>query len=493
MKRPSRNDTPMSQIKHNLTSRVSTTNRKRRLLGRIVLGLVAVAGMATQAQVSQACDYCDSVEVNCAACDGMSCDAMGCDGIGCDAIGGGCKMVRGGVFRALDAVAGGVERLMGFDKCGQSSCGCDSLSCDSMSCDGGCGSMMSGEMMMPMAPVEMAPTNTHVHQHVHSPAPAYSAPLPPIATPRMAAPRMAAPRHPQFRMSEPTIVSPHAAPHQSAPVQSDQMEFDNLESQLDSSFEAAPSMSTPRTSTPRTSTPRTSTPRVTTPRSTPRASAPIDRLPTIDRTPSPDPAPNAFEAPAVRPAAPAPKTPAPKNDGGGLFDALDDPFGDDVRVLPRSRPTIQPSNYRKTQLSQPIRLGAPQASVRTQTQQRTAKAALQHRSSRAPSLARSSSSAHRHVATSHRKAVPLRTGSSFRSYSQASPPIRVATRQVSHQHSRTAASSRRSNPQFSPAPAPRQFTAPQQVKSSDSVRRQTTGQRHSSAGYSGYGHTTNRR
>lgn len=450
MKRPTREE----------MQTVPTRQRSRARLSRLLLGLAAAGGLALTSVSADACDYCDSVEVDCPTCT-PSCGVDGCDSIGCDGMGIGhkCGRVGGGLFRALDAVAGGVEKIMGFDKCGQGGCG--SSGCDSVSCDGGCDAMYA-ESMMPMESVDMG-MQRHSHAYAPTPpAPIYTTPTqmpsPPMAAPRMAAPRVVAPQQPQFRMSEPMIVSPQSEPDQVTPAPNDS--FDD--------FGAVPEPA------PRNVAPRTPAPRMVAPRTpAPRTPAPVDRLPAIEQSPAPTPAPIPEPVPA--------KT--PPSDGGGLFDSLDDPFGDDVRALPRQQRVIRPSNYRKTQLSAPIRLHAPQAS--TGTNQHIQKAAMQQRTAM------------------QNKGVQPRVGSSFRDYNQAVAP----TRQVSHQHA--SDHSVLQQPQLAPAPAPRrqavQHSAHQHVHQAKAPvsqphriqatgpRLQATGQRHSSAGYSGYGHTTNRR
>ncbi len=506
--------------------RTSRARLNRMLIGRVLLGLAATGGVVLSGQATNACDYCDSVELDYAGCDGVA-----CDGNSCDSMGGGCKLGGGKIFRALDAVAGGVEKLMGFDKCGQGNCGCDSLGCD-----GGCDSCSGGDMMMPMAPAQMGGSMS-THSYVApQPAPIYSAPrmphattsppmaAPPMAAPRMAAPRMAAPRavapSTQYRMSEPMIVSPQAPQHEAMMPPSDPMELESMDAGLETETRTAPRVTAPRATTPRTTTPRTTTPRATTPRATtprattPRTTAPrvpADRM-TAPRTPKPrdispvDRLPSTAPEPTPIPD-PVPATP-PKQDGGSLFDTLDDPFGDDVRFSPRQPVQMRPTNYRKTQLSQPIRLHAPQASNKNSTRPHVQKAASQHRVARGSHSFPSRSASNGHVTT------PLRTGSSFRNLNNSASPQRRTTRQVSHNHQAGKYSSstiRRTTPQLAPAPVPRRSTARPHANSvqnrgvqhtsrthvhhvpiAQPRSGQTTGQRHSTAGYSGYGHTTNR-
>ncbi len=501
MKRPL--SLEQKSIRKRRTSR-ARTNRK--LIARVLLGLAATGGLVLSGQATNACDYCDSIGIDHAGCDGVS-----CDGNSCDSMGGGCNLGGGTIFRALDAVAGGVEKLMGFDKCGQGACGCDSLGCD-----GGCDSCAGGEMMMPMAPAQIG-SSVSTHPYVApQPTPIYSAPrvphavqAPAMAAPRMAAPRMAAPRmaapravapSTQYRMSEPMIVSPQAQTHETMMPPSEPTVVESMDAGLETETLTTPRATAPRTTTPRATAPRIPAERTTAPRATaPRETKPIDRLPSIpsEPTPIPDPVPAAGGG-LQTPAMPAPKA-TPKQDGGSLFDTLDDPFGDDVRYTPRQPVKMRPTNYRKTQLSQPIRLHAPQASNRASTRPHVQKAASQHRSSRGSHSVASRS------ASSGRVSTPLRTGSSFRNLNNSVSPQRKTTRQVSHHHQASMyhhTTVRRTTPQLAPAPAPRHSSLAGSHAKQTHVHRvpaakprsgQTTGQRHSTAGYSGYGHTTNRR
>jgi hypothetical protein len=137
--------------------------------------------------------------------------ACGCEMSGCD---GGCKPRRcNPIYRSLDAVAGGIEKLFGLDKCRQRGCG----QCQS---DCGCGvcgdSVMMEPAMMPVPsppPMSFEPSHAnHGHAnrghadhghglqgHAHVPppvvfpsTPADSAPLPPSTriTPKISAPRL---------------------------------------------------------------------------------------------------------------------------------------------------------------------------------------------------------------------------------------------------------------------------------------------------------------
>ncbi len=198
-----------------------------------------------------------------------------------------CPRKPGPIYRGLDALAGGIEKLFRLDKC-NAGCGCDSASCD-----GGCGFEMGGGGMIPVqsSPIysESYPTNSG-KQYVES-APRMAAPH--DSAPRMSAPRMASPHIP-MQMSEPRI--------RSTPAPREPM--DN----------PAGSFSAPRSTVPRSTVPR-STRAVP----VPRAEPPTQR--TVP-TPSND----------------------PSSKGESLFDTLSDPFTEDDARIERNA-TVRPTIY----------------------------------------------------------------------------------------------------------------------------------------------------
>ncbi len=470
MKRRTRDDyvfpnhAPITPLKH-----------KRNRLNRFLLGAILSGGLMMQASACYACDYCDSVEPDCVACE------TSCDEVSCDSIGGRRRKGRCRIFLALDAIAGGIEKVMGFDKCGQTSGGCDTASCGCCECpppvDNGCGcnqcGAVSGGHSMPDANSYLAPQPTYSSPRIQAP---------PVSTPRMSTPRAGSTASP-LRMSQPTIVSPQATSSQ--PSSAAAMPFHEMQNNPGTSLDVVPRATTPRTTTPRT-TPRTTTPRT--------------------------------------PSVPVPPQRVPNGNGGGLFDALDDPFSDDARVIPQYRPRVFPSNYRPTPLTDPVRLGYPQASVdRPQpNENRLVRQATARQATARQATARQ--------ATVQQAAAPLRSGRSFRSYDEAGLQPGTATRQVSHQQPHSQAYE--APPEFEPAPRPvnrpeyrptpvRQRnlhqvnprpTSTRSAASRPVVRpashpvvrpaptavatpvRRMNGQRHSLAPYaSSYGHTTNRR
>lgn len=152
---------------------------RNRLIACIAAGGFCLAG-ANQATASEC-----GCEATCAVCptDSVECSC------GCSS-----KKKHNGVYRALDAVAGGIEKLFGLNKRGNQSNDCDALLCDDA-----CDAAMLDELMLPL------PVMTHDHsQHTHAyPEQHYSTPLPPAIQP---APSYADPSH--GLQPAPTIPTP---------------------------------------------------------------------------------------------------------------------------------------------------------------------------------------------------------------------------------------------------------------------------------------------
>ena len=211
--------------------------------------------------------------------------ACGCESIAtCDCGVPACPPKRGPIYRTLDAFAGGIEKILGLDKC-------HSGGCDDLGCDYGCGM----EAYAPMG------------HDIGSGSIMHAAPLP------MTAPRIPAPIH-----------HSQMAPRVSAPRS------------------VAPQVSAPPATMPRTVAPRSVAPRSTSPRSSLEMTQP--RI----RSTNPRMAPRGEArrpAPIPRPEPPVDTRPEPKSNGGSLFDALEDPFGDDARV--RRYQPVRPSSYQR--------------------------------------------------------------------------------------------------------------------------------------------------
>ncbi len=193
----------------------------------------------------------------------------GCPDCGCP------TKSRNPIYRALDTVAGGVERLINFGVGrGCRTCGGDMMS--GMTCDDGCDSLSASEMMMgeTYVPHDMAPVPPSYSQEMHS----YPiAPAPSVAAPML--------RSPSRQMQPP----------QSAPMQMSQPQI----------------------------------------------------------RPIPRPQPEPHMADPMPPAAPTGSGVAPTapNDGGSMFESLQDPFRDDSAMNTRGRSTPgRPVSYRTSNL-----------------------------------------------------------------------------------------------------------------------------------------------
>ena len=111
----------------------------------------------------------------------------------------GCEGGHGPIYKALDTVAGGIEKLLFLGLKHRSSC-------DEMACDGGCDAMSMSEMMMyedSSIPSHMAPPVRMSPMTSHPPMPQHSHPQP------MSSQHMSAP--PTIQHSDPAL-PPTAAP-----------------------------------------------------------------------------------------------------------------------------------------------------------------------------------------------------------------------------------------------------------------------------------------
>lgn len=259
---------------------------RNRLFACIAAGGLCLAGVnnvqAGDCGCEVTCDVCPTTE------------ACGCEN-SC-----GCDRKNNCVYKALDAVAGGIEKLFGLDKCGKSDC-------DTMLCDDGCDAMLMEELMMPAPPQAhySQPSHGHSHSthshsthghstHAHSyPQHVEAAPLPP----------------------SPPII-------QSAPVYSEPAE----------STGSALRMTQPRMVQPRAVAPRSVQPRSMQPRS-------------MEQSLPAEPEPRSLPVPESTPNA----APEAEGEGGSLFDALSNPFGDDEARVRLPRP-VRPSSYQEIEL-----------------------------------------------------------------------------------------------------------------------------------------------
>ncbi|TWT93216.1 hypothetical protein [Stieleria varia] len=201
---------------------LSVSGRRNRiarfLMSLTVAGSVAVVGHWANAGAGCGCATpepgCGVVSVDC-GCEVGGCDCgvaaeptCGCGVAAC----GGCKTPHNPLYRTLDAVAGGIEKVLGFDKCKS---GCNS-GCDS-NCDDACDAGYANELMNP---IYIPPSHSHgapspIVESIPSVPPLVTSPptitesVPMYSQPRSAAPRMA-PR---------SITPADSAPGATAPLQ----------------------------------------------------------------------------------------------------------------------------------------------------------------------------------------------------------------------------------------------------------------------------------
>ncbi|WP_145388563.1 hypothetical protein [Stieleria neptunia] len=237
------------------------------------------------------------------------------------------------VYQTLDTVAGGIEKLLGLDRCCEAGCA-------THACDGGCDS----------APWMMDLESTH--------PPMLQIPDPPATAQPMAKPPNAAPQLP-------TVPPLAPAPKQAAPKQ------------------AAPKVAPPKPAAPASPAPPQSSRRQTIPAVPPAAKPPAPPTlappPAIPAEPMPTPRPERPAMPLPEPDAESPAplgtpdlsppsrpnlppTPSPVDPPqqppkeGSIFDALDDlddPFQEDAARLQRQYGSIRPMLERASRVLTP--------------------------------------------------------------------------------------------------------------------------------------------
>ena len=266
--------------------RTRSAQSRRNQVARIFLSLAFAGSVTMSGIVAGACDRCGSSATCSQGCSEPACSAFeptcGCGSAVCS---GGCRKLNNPILKTLDAVAGGIERILGLDRCNPSAC---AVGCDS-GCDDACDAAFASELMTPLpySPPVALPYSPSIQ-------PAPSLPtfpvVPPIVhdAPMVSQPPMA---HDAPAMSQPRVVMPHAT-ESYAPSLGDVM-----------------------------------APRAPTPMPTPAPAAPPER--TIPSTP-----PSGSELPK-----------APKPEGGNIFDTLDDPFGDDEVRLRKPYRGVRPTSH----------------------------------------------------------------------------------------------------------------------------------------------------
>lgn len=329
-------------------TRVETTRLRRRLAIKVLGTATLFAGLSFSSVLHAGTD-CDAYVPSCGdgICDCGSCDAgsicdmssdMGSGGCDCGNCGSKSLMKDNPLFKSLDFVAGGIEKVLGLDRCGTAGCG-------HSTCDSGCGcasSEMESYHFAPEAPMAI-PTPMHAEPLIPAPAPVMSSPR--VTHPRLpSVPPIAVEQETiQPRMTEPRIVEPAVVPD---PV------FRDPEPQIQQAPAPSP-------------LPQQTLPQVPAPMPEPEAPEETSRmpLPTLEEEnamPLGDDLFNTDDVPV-----PAPKAREPE---GSIFDALDDPFSDEEVRLRRPYGSVRPTSLKRYNSSR--RSGQPSTGRQTRSSQR---------------------------------------------------------------------------------------------------------------------------
>ncbi|GAA5510623.1 hypothetical protein [Novipirellula caenicola] len=270
------------------------SSRRSRTLKAVIRFAVAgtlAASLATPTVPAYASDC---------GCEATACDCGGIDlpmmgDCGCNAgMKPACPPKHGPIFRSLDAFAGGIEKLLGLDKCRTG--GCDHASCDSAM-----GHMMPFEGH-DIHVVPYATEDSHYEGPVEIYEDSFESTAPRMAVPPTQQPRVMAPRVP-MHMSEPIIRSSPAARQPTAPRSRAGQSLGSGVVPQSRGGQSLGSGVVPQS------------------RVVPRA--------------IPTPRPDVPSRPAEQPPA------APKEEGGSLFDSLSDPFSEDEVRVKRFNPVRQ--------------------------------------------------------------------------------------------------------------------------------------------------------
>lgn len=289
--------------------------------GSVLGGVFAISSLAIPANTVSAGTPCDTYIPSC-DCGQCEIQAPIC---GCGKCGKSKLFRHNPLYRTLDTLAGGIEKVLGLDQCEGGS------SCDD-SCDSG-NWMMSAQPMLLMAQPSMS-----------APIPVPLVPAAPLKSPQTTPPQTTPPQLPTVppletepnqprefqpevlkpRISQPRIVAPKAEPAR------------ELEPLRTEPLRPLPSQPDPQPQAPIETT--GPTPRMTAPRIVPGESP---------ASPS-EQATDALELPPAK-STPGAK-PTPKKEGS-LFDALDDlddPFSEDAARLSEPYQQIRPTGYRSS-------------------------------------------------------------------------------------------------------------------------------------------------
>ncbi|TWT52861.1 hypothetical protein Pla22_04890 [Rubripirellula amarantea] len=299
----------------------NTQRVKRQLLLAAIAGSFALANPSSLLAADCGCEVecgCEAISSGC-GCE-IETPACGCEmemptcGSEISTCDGGCgtPSKHNPIYRSLDAVAGGIEKLFGLDKRHK---GCDESYCDAM---------MMGEVMMPMPQsgtiyASPTPAPSPIH-HGHSHAAPMSPPLPPAEVPSTGSIEVQ-PKGPRQWQSSPMskarlVPTPSQGQHLGRPQASRQPIVDP---------------------TPATQSRSHQWPALT--------DQPESRSSIGSGVASPVPEPMSDTPQPRRDAAPE-----TSDEGESLFDALSNPFSDD-EVHVRRYQAVRPSNY---QSSRPV-------------------------------------------------------------------------------------------------------------------------------------------
>ena len=311
--------------------------------GSMMLGAVAsslsAASLFWDTRQAFATD-CDAMGHVCGPTCGLDArDQSGCDSAACHHV----RIKNNPVMHILDGVAGGIEHVLGLDRCTTAGCGA-SQPCQNVGETTGCGCSSCGGGGSPLPPL------MHSSPHRSNASPILAAPTlaPSLGQPRVVLPAAPStmpglptvplldttPRimsHEGYQMTQPRLIDPPAAPFESSPR----------------------SVSPPVEPAPRTS-PR-SAPRSVMPTTEPEAPTDLDAANDFPATPMSDPEVTDRDAFGDSPPLPGQDLPTmeipSENDlpaeepGGSIFDALDSPFGDDSASVRRPYGAIRPTRH----------------------------------------------------------------------------------------------------------------------------------------------------
>lgn len=326
--------------------------------GSVLGGVFAISSVAIPAITASAGTPCDTYIPSCG---GGLCDCGKCEIqapiCGCGKCGKSKLFRHNPLYRTLDTLAGGIEKVLGLDQC---KVGCDS--CGDDSCDSG-NWMMSALPMLPLAqPSRSAPIPVPLVPATRLKSPSTASPrlptVPPLETepskprefqpqvlkPRISQPRIVSPRPEPARKLENSV--PEAAPQKLEPLRNEPLQPEPLSPRPTEPAQQPRESPAPESLAPSPQETTGPAPRMTEPRIVPgESSSTPSELEIFGGDAQATDALNSPPAKTTPDATPAP----PKK--GSLFDALDDlddPFSEDAARLSEPYQQIRPTGYRST-------------------------------------------------------------------------------------------------------------------------------------------------